>query len=401
MIPDLDNIQQIDKMILEEDRTIRLWDFTKSIYPRTQREFEFHSGDFSIATIDPFQGVIPTLTSYETLIGKRPPFLEKTVILDSNVMTSLHQFVTAKEKLSQHRVKVISQLLDYLVMEKTDYNPAFYYVESFSKFNEGNSERAIIQYTKSILRLHMMDGFHFLKHREVNPSDEEVEKYKQKFQTSELDEMAKRQYEYIKAHIRPNTDWKVLYLIILKAALIQKIRQGSFQSKMNELNEFIYSIFGVLFSRELTVVAYYFSGKLDKFLPLQRGSNYERVLNNFRATAWDMYLLRLPEGFLASENEPIPLAVICTGDKSVQYIGRKIRIRKVFTNKDFDVPELMTDFSEIDNASSDGGKTVAEVFREYALEREARRRNLNVDEVLNKLDDIISNLENEIKVFCS
>lgn len=401
MIPDLNNIPQIEKTILEVDRTIRLWDFTKSIYPRAQREFEFHSGEFSIATIDPFRGVIPTLTSYETLTGRLPPYLNNTVILDSNVMTSLHQFVTAPEKLSKDKTKVITQLLDYLLLEHVDYNPAFYYVESFAKFQDSKGEDQIIEYTKSILALHMMDELHFLKYREIKPDEQGLDKYGKKFGVSKIDEMAKSQYEYVKAHFIPNNDWKVLYLIILKSALLHKTRRSNLYSKLNDLNDFLYDVFGVLFSRELTIAAYYFSGKLDKFISLQKGANYTRLLNKFRATAWDLYLLMLPEAFLCHEDEPIPLAVICTGDKSVQYIGRKIRIRKVFTSKDTTVPELMTDFSEIDDAPSNGGKTVTELFREYAFKREARRRNFNVDEVLNKLDGVIGNLEDEIKVFCN
>ena len=114
-----------------------------------------------------------------------------------------------------------------------------------------------------------------------------------------------------------------------------------------------------------------------------------------------MYLLRLPELFLGSKNAPIPLAVVCSGDKSVQYIGRKIRIRKLFTSEDDCIPELEMNFSDMDNSSSSANEEkILELFNEYGTQRATRRKTLNTKEVLASLDAIIHDLEFEVKKLC-
>ena len=289
-------------------------------------------------------------------------------------------------------------VLDYLLIEKVDYNPAFYYLESFSKSTD--ADHKIIDYTKSILTLHMMDELHFLQKREIRIDNATLQKYIQKFGTSDVAEMARLQCKHLRDGYVPGTNWKVMYLIILKGALIQQARNTSFQFKMKELNDFIYNIFGVLFSRELSIATFYFSGELDKFIPLQKGSNYEGVSKKLRATAWDLYLLRLPEIFLCREDPPIPLAVICTGDKAVQSIGRKFHIRRLYTNNGNPFPELEMDFSTISDPSSKNGEVISKLFDDYKLNREARRQDFDTQEVLGNLDGVISKLEFGVKNVC-
>jgi hypothetical protein len=397
MIPDLNNKAEIEKIINSVDPTARLWDFTAPWLRYKRREYDFGSENLIISIVDPFKGLIPSLTSSETLKGGMPR-LSYTIILDSNVMASLDRFVVNPNKLSHDHKKVMVQLLDYFIHENVDYSPAFYYYESLSKSTLGNS--AIVDYTRSILQLHMMDELHFLKRREIRPDKEALEYYTAKFGTSDLYEMANQQYHYVRNRFSSNNDWKVMYLILLKTALIQKSYRADFQYKMNLLNEFIYSVFGALFAEELSIAAFYFSGKLDKFIPLQRGANFSSVLNKLKATAWDLYLLRLPQIFLCNEESPIPLAAICTGDKSIQYIGRKFRVRKLYSSQGKPFPELETDFSDI-NGSSDSESPLIKLFHEFQEQREARRRYLDMDEVLNGIDHVIQEIESEVKGFCT
>ena len=398
MIPNLNDRTEIERIIRDVDPTVRLWDFAAPGLPRKQREFDFISEDFKISIIDQFRGATPAVISRETVIRQYQLMLAPTVILDSNVMASLHRFVTSREKMAAKQQKVIVQLLDYLLLEKVDYNPAFYYLESLSKATD--ADQKIIEYTKSILSLHMMDELHFLQKREIRTDNSTLEKYVQKFGTSDVDEMANLQCKHLKSGYTPATDWKVMYLLILKTALIQQVRSTSFLSKMTELNEFIYKAFGALFGRELAIAAFYFSGELDKFIPLQKGSNYEGVIKKLRATAWDLYLLRLPEVFLCRENPPIPLAIICTGDKSVQFIGRKFHIRKLYVSNGSPFPELETDFSDISDLSFKNRDVISRLFGEYETNREARRKDLDIEQALDNLDDVIAELEIDVKYFC-
>lgn len=396
MIPDLNNSTEIKRIIHEADSSARLWDCTPPWVQYHQREFDFECDDFKISIIDPFKGRVPTVISRETLAGGLPPLIP-TVILDSNVMASLHQYVANPNKLREKQKKVIVNLLDYLLHEGADYNPAFYYLESFTKTDVDNPR--IVDYTKSLLRLHMMDELHFLKRREILPNLETLEKYADKFGTRNVDEMAQFQYDYLRSRFEPNNDWKIMYLILLKAALIQKTSKSSLVSKARELYEFIYSVFGVLFSEELFIATHYFSGKLDKFIPLQQGANFATFINKLKATAWDLYLLRLPAIFLAYEDPPFPLAVICTGDKSLQYIGRKIRIRKLYATQGAPFPELEMDYSDITD-SSDANNSIIRLFDEFHKNRDAKRRTLDIDSVLNRMDDVILGVEAQVREFC-
>lgn len=134
------------------------------------------------------------------------------------------EYVSNPDRLAEKQKKVIINLLDYLILEKADYNPAFYYLESFSKSDIDYPK--IMEYSKSILSLHMMDELYFLKRREIRPSEESLEKYAGKFGTSNVDEMASLQHDYLRGKYEINDDWKIMYLIILKAALIQKTNKS-------------------------------------------------------------------------------------------------------------------------------------------------------------------------------
>jgi hypothetical protein len=242
----------------------------------------------------------------------------------------------------------------------------------------------------------MMDELYFLQKREIRVNDVTLGKYAEKFGTNDVDEMAKRQCEILQKMHVPGTDWKVLYLIILKAALIHRTFGGDFEAKVRKLYEFVYEIFGVLFSRELGVASFYFSGELDKFIPLQKNANAENTIKRMRSTAWDMYLLRLPELMLCHEIAPIPLAMICTGDKGVQAVGKRFRIRRLFTTQGMPFPELEIRF---DGNRNDEFR--AELFEEFSQNRKEKRRGLDVDQVLSGLDKHIERLENEIIEFCN
>jgi len=393
MIPDFNNRAEVTNYI-RRDPTARFWDFSTPGLEYQKRSFDFGTEDFKISVIDQFWGRVPAVISMGTLVGNYPPVLAPTVILDSNIMTYLHQFVADREAQDEKQRKAVIQLLDYLLHTKFDYNPGFYYLESFSKSAE--SSQKIIEYTKSILSLHMMDELHFLQKREIRVNEATLIKYVERYGTYDIDEMANRQYEIQqKLHV-PGTDWKVLYLIILKAALIHRTFQGNFEAKLRKLYEFVYEIFGVLFSRELGVASFYFSGELDKFIPLQKNANAENTIKRMKSTAWDMYLLRLPELMLCHEIAPIPLAMICTGDKGVQAVGRRFRIRRLFTTQGVPFPEL-----EIRFDGNRNDELRADLFEEFSQNRKEKRRDLDVDQVLSELDKHIERLENEIIEFCN
>ena len=218
---------EIKKHILTSDLTYRVWEFGKpsNLGP------DFQSGDFTVSVIDPFGGKIPRLISYETIMGQLPPPLVPTVILDSNVMSLLHSFVMQREMLLINKRTVATHLIDYFVRTGVDYNPVFYSFEAFWKNQNSDFSERYMEFSKSILSLHMMDERHFIKKREIRPDRKSFKKYCEKFGTEDLDEMARWDYEYTKTATADHDDLNVFYITLIKMALIHKTSNKSIISK--------------------------------------------------------------------------------------------------------------------------------------------------------------------------
>jgi len=390
--------EEIRNRILNTDPSYRVWEFGKP----SNFGPDFQSGNFTISIIDQFGDNIPRLTSYETIMGYMPLPLVPTVILDSNVMSLLNDFVLRPDRLSIEKTKAVIKLLDYFVHTKVDYNPMFYSMEAFSKNKDANLVDPFIEFSKSILSLHMMDELHYLKRREIRPDNQLFERYAEKFGADDIDEMARRDYEVTKQMMTSyDEDLNVFYVILLKMALIHKTSSKNIISKMEMLYEFTSNNFGVLFGEEMGIAAYYFGGKLEKLIPLQKGAGFGSTISKLRNTAWDIYLLRFPAVLLSQINIPIPLAKICTGERELAYIGRKFFIWKMFSNRDSFFPALAIDYSDLDEIYPEPiMQKLSRLYEKF----EQERKNRNVNEVTlasaEKIEKLKITLEEEIKSFC-
>ena len=356
-----------------------------------------------ISIIDEFGGKVPRLISKETIKWNVHPLpLIPTVTLDSNVMSVLNDFVLHSECLSADKTKTIIKLLDYFIHTKVDYNPAFYSLEAFSKNKEIDISERFVEFSKSILSLHMMDELHFLKKREIKPDKELFEKYSAKFGVSDIDEIAYRNYEITKQMMSSYDDnLNVFYVTILKMALIHKTSNKDIISKMKMFFEFTFNNFGLLLGEEMGIAAHYFAGKLDKLISLQKGAIYERIISRLRSTIWDIYLLRFPPLMLSQTDAPIPFTKICTGDKELAYIGRKFFIWKLFTSQDEFYPALRIDYSDLYKLYPEA--TMEKLFHlhmDFEKARTGRKAGSLVKADDTKIEDLKNGLEEEIKSFC-
>lgn len=390
--------EEIKRRILDSDPTYRVWEFGKP----SNFGPDFQSGDFTVSVIDLFGGMIPRLISYETIMGSMPLPLVPTVLLDSNIMSLLNDYVLHPQNLSADKTKAITKLIDYFLHTKADYNPTFYSFEAFGK-NKGNDiSEQYIEFSKTILSLHMMDELHFLKKREISPDKESFKKYCEKFNTEDINEMARRDYEYTKWATANQDDLYVFYTILLKMALIHKTNSKSIVSKMEALYEFTFTKFGLLFGEEMGIAAHYFAGKLDKLIPLQKGAEYENMVSRLRSATWDIYLLRFPPLLLSKHEPPLPLCKICTGDKQLAYIGRKFFIYKLFSNNESFYPALAIDYSDLHEKYPEATMQklyhLHQSFEERRMTRDAKDVVLADDQ---KINELRLALEEEIKFFCN
>ncbi len=391
--------EDIKRIILEEDRNYRVWDFGNK---PSSRGPNFQSGNFTISIIDRFGDNIPSVISYETLMGFQLPHTP-TIILDSNVTSVLNEFVLHPDRLSSDKTKAVVKLLDYFIHTKVDYSPLFYSLEAFSKNKNFDFSDQYIEFSKSLLSLSMMDRLHFLKKREIRPDKEIFEWYVEKLESSDLDEMAGRLHE-ISAQMLSSYNEKlnVTYVTLLKMALIHKTSNKSIASKMKMLFDFIFSNFGAMLGEEIGIAVYYFAGKLDRFISFQKGAQFERVISNFRSTTWDINLLRYPAHLLTQSKSPFQLAKICTCEKQLAYIGRKFFIPRLFASGEQFYPALMVDYDDLfkiyPKPTMDRLFQLNKEFEKTRMERKADQLVAPDD---TKIEELKLSLEQEIKALCS
>src|SRR5689334_9329942 len=109
------------------DRASKIWMFRDDV-PSKFLTAPFCAGDsdFRIELLDLFRGRHPLLINYDSLANEIHLGFRPTAILDSNVVSYLHQYVTLDPALTTSRRQSIQQLLQFFINRHFDYNPFFY-----------------------------------------------------------------------------------------------------------------------------------------------------------------------------------------------------------------------------------------------------------------------------------
>lgn len=364
---------------------------------------DFTDDNFSISIIDQFAGQIPFLLTKETLLKQVTVKFVPMVLLDSNVLSNLHLFITQPARLNSSQRIVIRGLLKFFALTYYDYNPAFYYMEAFGKNTEETFGKYAAEFSTTILQVQMMDKDHFINNNEVKPARDLFDEYAHRYGTKDLVTMGTRHMESQKLVLdKDKGEVDISYIILLKAAYIHKTSNKGIVSKFLAISEFIQECFGIVSWRDLAIALYYFSGKLDKFLPLQRGANFEAMQRSFYSTAWDVFLLRLPEMFLAAgDAEETMLAYICTGERSLQYIGKKFGIREIYCYNEIPyLTQLLFDFEELAaTLDSETNRILIQEFENLNKKRNVRLL-ANLSRAPANLDALRESVEADVRVLC-
>lgn len=88
----------------------------------------FGNATFGIHIINQFAGPQPILLSFEALTEEIHITFRPTVIMDSNVVSYVHQYVVQSPILDIQRRKAVRGFLRFVVAKGLDYNPFFYYL---------------------------------------------------------------------------------------------------------------------------------------------------------------------------------------------------------------------------------------------------------------------------------
>lgn len=322
---------------ITQDQKSKIWAFfdpsTEYGLPKT---ISFGDEKFNIDIIDQFDQHRPQLMNCWSTDDRRVT-LSPMIILDSNSSSYIHQYVLNPQKLHPGQQKAVRELIGYLASTNYDYNPFFYYLETFSKDDSDSVNSKIIDISESIIRLQSMDQPLFLKTGEIKPDLEIFQQYVKKFDTDSYVEMARRQAAWLKsknssAYAELKNLYSAIYISLLKMALLRHQSPKGIKHKHIQLRKYMVDTLGIVLSRELYIALLYFAGLINKFIPLQRGADFREMRSKIRASAWDALMMRLPEFYLPEGGpEPVTIAYVCTADKALQKIARGIHIKAVLS----------------------------------------------------------------------
>lgn len=406
---DLEGAAQYVK--LTGDQRFKGWFLqTDSMAGKSDLVHDFGGKDFTISLIDQFAGQKPVLINRSTVSGTTRIWFVPTILLDSNIVSYLHQYVQNLVSLTDSQRTTIYNFLAYVTIKQIDYNPFFYYIESLSKSNDTFLSKYSTSVSIAILKLHSMKAHMFLESGIIEIDEQVLSAYQAMFGGTTIEEIAvNRLANTTRQNDEDPFDMvaNMTYATLLKMATIHKSTKKNPRNKLLMLHEFMEDNFRIHLARELQIALYYFAGEINGFIPLQKGCNYINLIRKMKATAWDILLLRQPELLLESgtPSESI-LAYIATADANTCKVGRRFTISSIQTiPPDYTVrSNIGFDFSglthlsqkEIDRIQQEEQDWLVKRVRSYVLE--GRLPNPpSYDEVTK----IIEGLEEEVKQFCS
>ncbi len=392
------------------DKKSRVWLFSNDHkWPSVEASSSFGGAEFYINLTDLFEWRIPVLVNYESVTREeiKVPF-RRMAILDSNLVSYLHQFVCKEPALTLRQSEAIIDFLKFLVSNNIDYNPFYYFIEAAAK----NDHTFVMDFARrmssSILTLHTMDAKVFLSTGKVVADPKQLEIYAEEYGTQEIGDIAKIHASHMIGPTDFRWQWicNLTYAALLKTALIHKKLKVDIVGKYEKLLFFMEETFNIALGIERILSLGYFAGMHDGFIPVQRGSNSTRTLARCRAAAWDLLLLQLPPWLLLTEIEgAIPVAFVSSSDKVVTQLARTCRFDAVLgmaPKLDSPLPMMSVDLPALglplDRQTLD---RIRDLDREWAVSRSGRlhKHEKRIGEI--ELDRLIKELEGEVTEFCN
>lgn len=308
-----------------------IWEFSNSPYKSDYVDGDMTFGiENPIFLIDQYGGRRPALINDKFL---REGTLEfgnfPSALLDSNVIDDFDSFVV-----NGKCTDGANDFLRFLVKEKWDYSPMFYYLEHFYKSSLVDFLPNAIRRTKSILTLHTMDDDHFLDTGKIKPNEEATKHYIEKAGVSTLEEVAEKQVKgfiasYKKDSIRELIEGTEMCLI--KMVLIRKLEmpKESIQTQHAEFMRFLREDLDIMLAREAHFALHYFCDNAGKLLGIQANTPFEKAMSIVRSTAWDLFLSRMQEMMFGSDPTELAVCYVATHEKKLQELMSLFSIERI------------------------------------------------------------------------
>jgi hypothetical protein len=252
-----------------------------------------------------------------------------SALLDSNVVNLLDSFIQ-KGKTTDG----FSEFLNFLIKKGWDFNLMFYYFEHFAKSPLEIFKSNAIRRTESLLKLHTMNEEHFLKTGEVTPNHTEVEHYTSLSDVNSLFEVAEGRVNDFISDYKNHPLSQMLEateIALIKMVLIRKneLVKSSPVEQYNEYNKFLHNDLGILLGREAHLALHYFCDNAGRLLGIQANTAYEKAIFIVKSTAWDLFLLRMPEILFGESPKEVCISYIATQEKQLQELARLYAVERI------------------------------------------------------------------------
>ncbi|MFC0337131.1 hypothetical protein SAMN05421848_2101 [Kushneria avicenniae] len=309
--------------------------------PFCKESIFFNGGEESIAIIDQYNGRRPFLINKSFLDkGRLDVKLLQTIILDSHLVDYLHSYTACPEKLKPSRFKAVHLFLTYLSKARCDYNPVFYLAENCFKTEKAFFIEKAGEKLFSLLKLHCMDEDVFCSRGVIELKEEVVEIYKYQYNEGDLRGCALRWAENYYNNNKEN-DYEnimLIYVCLMKMVLIHNynasLSMRNIVEKVEEFSVFLLDELGISMARELELSVYYFSGLAGSFLGVQKNTKFLKAIKNLKSTAWDLFLMRLPEMLLYTKPyDEVNISYIATTEKKLIEFSNIFELKKIFISE--------------------------------------------------------------------
>ena len=326
-----------------------VWEIKDSPYPsnflQKSRSFE---GKNPIFLVDQYSGKRPMLLNDEFLSNRTITFkMRPCALLDSNIVDTIKKLVEEGK---------YDESLDsfFRFIRGSGWFPmlGFYYAEQHAKSNFKDFYHNTVSRTESLLRFCTMSEEHFLKSQKIVADPELLAYYTDSFSTSSITKMAKSSVD---EYIQESKKWSLQSLIeateiaLMKMVLIRKVEMVKCPvvEQYEALLEFMCSGLRVMLKREAHLALHYFCDNAGKLLGVQSSTKAEKAYKMIRATAWDMFLLRMPEALFSQSLDDVCVTYVATHEKALRKLAELYTIDRISVNGTTISSELGFDLSNI------------------------------------------------------
>lgn len=308
-----------------------IWEISASPY---QSEFLRESIQFGtsnpIFLVDQFGGKRPAIFNKEFIEQGSIQFgMYPSALLDSNIIDQLDRFV-----LKGHTTDGFICFLRFLSQRRWDSSPIFYYLEHFSKSSLDDFRKNAVRRTESLLKVHSMNDSHFIETGQLIADEKAVAHYFSTSGATSLKEVAEKRVErFIQRHSKATllSMIEAIEIALLKMVLIRKFEYNgaSPAQQYREFMRFLKNDLGMLLGREAHLAIHYFCDNAGRLLGIQPNTPKEKAKSIIKSTAWDMYLLRLPEIMFSESPSEVCISYVATQEKQLQKLAQLFSIERI------------------------------------------------------------------------